>query len=165
VGGWYYSTHFGEPSVPKDSARPAPPFVLKDHSGKAHAVADFRGKLVLLHFWAAWCPPCLSEIPNLLTFAQKVAPEGKIEVVTISEDGNWPDAEKVLSSAHLPADMISLLDQDSKISDAYGTYQFPESYLIGRDGRILMKWIGAQPWNNPKAAQFLDAQWGAEKGQ
>src|SRR6185437_9850830 len=88
VGGWYYSTHFGEPSVPKDSARPAPPFVLKDHSGKAHAVADFRGKLVLLHFWAAWCPPCLSEIPNLLTFAQKVAPEGKIEVVTISEDGN-----------------------------------------------------------------------------
>ena len=158
AAGWYYLRGPQEPLVAAPGLREAPGFALKDRSGAMHRIEDFRGKIVLLHFWAAWCPPCLSEMPELVTFAHKLASEKnlKIEVVTISEDQSWKDAEKVLPSSKLPASMISLLDETSKVSDAYGTYQFPETYLINTKGQIITKWIGAQPWSNPKAEELLE---------
>jgi peroxiredoxin len=137
--------------------RTAPSFALKDHSGASHTLHESQGKIRLVHFWAAWCQPCLQEIPELTEFARHFENE-PVEVVAISLDEKWEDAEKVMDSAKLPKNMISLLDTKSKISDLYGTYQFPETYLVNAEGRILAKWIGAQPWSSPKTDTFIRQQ-------
>jgi cytochrome c biogenesis protein CcmG/thiol:disulfide interchange protein DsbE len=160
---WFFAQHApGErggdhPGAPQ--LRPAPAFELKDHSGALHTLAEARGKLVLVHFWAAWCPPCLSEIPDLVELAQKLDENrGKFRVFAISLDEKWEDAEKVLQSAKLPSDMISLLDGGAKIPDLYGTYQYPETYLIDPDGKILAKWVGAQPWSSSQTIELLKGE-------
>jgi thiol-disulfide isomerase/thioredoxin len=131
---------------------------LKDRGGSQHSLDEAHGKLVLVHFWAAWCPPCLQEIPELVEFAEKLQSESKLQIFAISMDEKWADAEKVLDSSKLPKSMISLLDGGSKISDLYGTYQFPETYLINDQGKILAKWVGAQPWSSPKTVELMKAE-------
>jgi thiol-disulfide isomerase/thioredoxin len=139
------------------SLRQAPEFALRDHSGVIHKLQEEHAKIVILHFWAAWCPPCLSEIPEIIDFAQHFQND-RLKVIAISLDEKWPDAEKVLESAKLPKDMISLLDEGSKTSDAYGTYQFPETYLINGNGEIVAKWVGAQPWSDPRLEAIIHQQ-------
>jgi thiol-disulfide isomerase/thioredoxin len=151
LGFYLTSLNHEETSSSNTSAarRTAPVFTLKDHAGAAHALREGTGKITVVHFWAAWCPPCLQEIPELVEFAEHLQNE-RLQVVAISMDEKWEDAEKVLSSAKLPKNMISLLDGGSKVSDAFGTYQFPESYLVSAQGKIIAKWVGAQGWTNPK---------------
>ena len=159
AGAWFYlHGQDGGSAVPQtgqNELRRAPAFSLKDVSGGAHTLDQFHGKLLIVHFWAAWCPPCLSEIPEIVEFAEHFKDDPKLAVVAISLDEKWEDAEKVLTSSKLPKNMISLLDGGAKSSDAYGTFQFPETYLINPDGRIMTKWVGGQPWTNPKTIELM----------
>jgi peroxiredoxin len=136
--------------------REAPDFSLKDSSGQVHTLQEGRGKLVLVHFWASWCPPCLQEAPDFLEFAAKYQ-DRPLQIFAISLDEKWSDAEKVLASKKLPKNIISLLDPTTKVPEAYGTYQFPETYLITSDGHILTKWVGVQPWSAPGMQEVIDA--------
>jgi cytochrome c biogenesis protein CcmG/thiol:disulfide interchange protein DsbE len=147
----------GQSSDGSAELRQAPAFTLKDHEGAAHTLQESRGKMRLVHFWAAWCPPCLAEIPEIVEFAGHFQNEA-LEVIAISLDEKWEDAEKILASAKLPGNMISLLDAKGKVSDLYGTYQYPETYLINAEGRIIAKWVGAQPWTNPRTEALLRQQ-------
>lgn len=158
--GLWLSKHSGNSGQnPGENAwkRPAPPFVLKDRAGHDHTLAEARGKIVLVHFWAAWCPPCLAEIPELTAFARRFSGE-KLRIFAISLDARREDAEKVLDSSKLPPNMVSLLAGESKISEQYGTYQYPETYLIDSQGRILVKWVGGQPWSGEAIQKLIRQQ-------
>lgn len=136
--------------------RAAPSFALKDSAGVMHQLSDFRGQAVILHFWASWCPPCLDEIPNWVEFARRYSNQ-PIAFVAISLDPQWKDALKVLPSQGLPAQVVSLLDESGKTPEDYGTYQFPETYLLDYDHRILTKWVGPQNWNQSSVERWIDA--------
>lgn len=134
--------------------RPAPAFALQDSSGQKHALEELRGSLVVLHFWAAWCPPCIEEIPQWIELAQKFQKQ-PIRFVSISVDPGWAEALRVFPGEKATLPLLSLLDATAKLPEAYGTYQFPETYLIGPDLTVLSKWVGPQSWLDPKIEHQL----------
>jgi peroxiredoxin len=136
--------------------RPAPEFALKDARGKEHRLADFRGSLVILHFWASWCPPCLEEIGEFKEAAAKYTGV-PVKWVAVSVDQSWEDAHRILPEAALPPNLVSLLDPRAKTPDRFGTYQYPETYLIDRQLRVAAKWVGAKDWTSPELRQVLEA--------
>lgn len=107
-------------------------------------LADYRGKVVLLNFWATWCPPCVREMPSLEMMRKQLEGDDfKLLAVSVDEAG-WSAIDTFLS--RVPVEMTIVSDAKGEVSAKYGTYQLPESYLIGRDGRILKKYIGPREW-------------------
>lgn len=163
--GWYgYSnwldTRATSTGTPTAVRREAPAFRLKDSQGREHTLAGLSEKWVIVHFWATWCPPCLDEIPAFLEFAKKMH-DAPVAIIAISLDSAWSDALKMLPDASLAPGMVSLLDPSLKVPEAYGSYQFPETYLLSpsptsaTSHRIRAKWVGAQDWNGPQMEKEL----------
>lgn len=133
----------------------APDFTLKDAQGREVRLESLKGKPVVLHFWASWCPPCLEEIHEWVEAAKRY--EGKpIHWVAVSLDHGWEDAHKILPESELTKGVLSLLDTESKVSDAYGSYQFPETYFLDADLKIKGKWVGPQDWAGPAAQKAIE---------
>ena len=140
--------------------REAPDFELKDATGKSWRLSkDGQGRAVVLHFWASWCQPCLSEIPIWLDAARedmKKSSSGALWVA-VSLDESWEKAHSILPAEGLPENVVSLLDIEQKVPGQFGTYQFPESYLLGGYHRVLRKWVGAQNWETVSISDAVAA--------
>jgi peroxiredoxin len=110
-------------------------FALRALDGHTIRLSDFRGKVVLLNFWATWCAPCRVEMPWLVEFHQRYRSRG-LEVVGVAlDDGGRDEIARFVRERHV--DYIILLKDDA-VADAYGGGRFlPQTFLIGRDGRIL----------------------------
>jgi thiol-disulfide isomerase/thioredoxin len=132
----------------------APDFTLKDLSGRDVTLSSLRGKVVLLNFWATWCPPCREEIPSMMRLNK--AMEGKpFQMLAVSEDAGGKDAVTGYfkeSKASLPA----LLDTDQAVGGRYGLTGVPETFVIGKNGVILKKVVGAMDWSDPTVLGFLE---------
>ena len=140
--------------------RRAPDVAAEDRQGKSHKLSELAGRPVLLHFWASWCPPCIEELPQFLQMAREF--QGKeLGFMVVSLDKTWAEADKIFPASAVPPNVLSLLDEAQKSPDALGSYQFPETYLIDRDGQIVEKWVGAQDWQGEgtrkKIAQAMGA--------
>jgi len=136
-------------SHPSQTGKPAPDFNVADGSTSIH-LADYRGKIVLLNFWASWCEPCILELPSLTQFHHE-HPEYPILAVSIDED---PDAYKqFLVRRHV--DFITVRDPKQTAASKYGTEQWPETYVIDREGRIRRRFIGATDWTSPEILRYL----------
>jgi peroxiredoxin len=124
----------------------APDFTLPGRDA-AVSLQSLRGKVVLLNFWATWCPSCVSEMPSLDAFRRRLeGADFQILAVSVDEVG-WEAIDRFLT--HVPVGMTILLDARGDVSSLYGTFQLPESYLIGRDGRIVKKYVGPRDWMDP----------------
>lgn len=132
----------------------APDFTLKDLSGRDVRLKDLQGKLVLVNFWATWCPPCRGEVPSMVKLNEVMA--GKpFQMLAISIDEGGRDAVESFfrtSGAKLPV----LLDTEQKVSKTYGTTGVPETFVVDKKGVILKKVVGAMDWSDPQVIQFLD---------
>lgn len=135
--------------VPPAARTQAPGFELKDYAGNAHRLEDMRGQVVLIHFWASWCPPCLEEIPRWISAAPQFR-DFPVKMVAISVDEQWSEALKILPQTDVPANMVSLLDPTSTVARSYGTSRFPESFLLDPDLKIVEKWQGIIDWKSPR---------------
>ena len=133
----------------------APNFKLNDFYGKPHDLESFKGQVVLLHFWASWCPPCLPELPQWVELAKRLSSK-KVKLVTVSIDRTWKEAQRVLPSRNLPENFVSLIDTEGEIPEIFGTFQFPETYLISSSLKIITKWIGPQEWSAPAIIQEIE---------
>ena len=122
----------------------APEVRLQSVDGKTMSLADYRGKVVLVHFWATWCPPCVEEIPTLERFYQQVF-GSDIEVLAVSVDDSADVLKTFLdrNKVHFPV----LRDPGKKTAGSYGTMKFPETYVVGRDGMVRYKVIGPMDWS------------------
>lgn len=143
----------------RQSHRLAPSFALKDASGHEHRLGDLAGKAVVLHFWATWCPPCLDEIP---AFLERVRKSGSPSVawVAISLDDSWQAAHRFMPESERPKSLISLIDPERQTPEVYGSYQYPETYVLTfKDGahRIAHKFVGAQEWASPEFDRLVEA--------
>jgi len=120
--------------------------------GKAQHLSDYRGKVVVLNFWASWCPPCVEEAPALNRLQRHLEPLGAtILGVSIDED---PDAYKTfLARRHV--DFITVRDPSQSAAKLFHTEMWPETYVIDRNGKIRSKYVGATDWSDPEIRAFL----------
>ena len=108
----------------------------------------YRGKVVLLNFWATWCPACRQEIPSLEALnLQMQGKDFQLLAVSLDEEG-WPAVDRFLSV--YPLTIMILLDVRGDVASLYGTYQLPESYLIDKNGTIVKKYVGPEEWTDPQ---------------
>lgn len=118
-------------------------------------LSDFKGKVILLNFWASWCEPCISEFPDMLSL-KKQRPE--VEIIAVNRDQNLDDAINFIKTFPESIGLITYYwDPKGEITDLYGTEVLPESYLIGKDFKVLRKIIGIEDWDNPNVLRFIDS--------
>jgi cytochrome c biogenesis protein CcmG, thiol:disulfide interchange protein DsbE len=132
---------------------PAPSFSIKDSKGKEYTERDFGGKVLVLNFWATWCPPCVEETPSLVALSEEVKKDG-IVVLGVSIDRNEEAYKKFTGRMRMT--YPTALDRDARISASYGTFKFPETYVI-KDGKVLEKIISMPEgsWTDPSLVQRL----------
>lgn len=131
----------------------APSFSLADNQ-RSLSLAQFRGHVVILNFWASWCPPCIEETPSLIALGSQLQNKG-IVLLAISEDESQQDYERFVSSHNLGAAMVVARDTKGAIAPRYGTYIYPETYVIDPGGVIRRKFIGAVDWSKPEILESL----------
>ena len=125
-------------AAPLPPGTPAPDFARLDLSGKPVSLAAWRGKPVLVDFWASWCAPCIAEIPHLIALQKKL--DGRLKIVGISMDDDRASARDV--ATRYPFN-YPLAMGDAALGKRYGeVLGLPALFLIGRDGRVLKSWRG-----------------------
>ncbi len=119
-----------------------PDFVLPRLDGKVLKLSNYRGKIVMLNLWATWCPPCIAEMPLLNTIAERYGAKG-LSVVGIAGDENADDVRSFVQETPLRFDV--LLDPHGAVGTEYGITGYPETFLIDREGKLLVKFVGPLP--------------------
>jgi thiol-disulfide isomerase/thioredoxin len=138
-------------SHPAQTGKLAPDFTASDGTTTVH-LSSYRGKVVLLNFWATWCQPCVVEIPSLIQLHHDM-PDLVILAVSIDED---PDAYKSFLASH-NVDLITVRDPSQSAPKLFHTDMWPETYLIDRTGVIRSKYIGAQDWSDPEIRALIQS--------
>jgi len=134
---------------PAQTGQAAPDFTVSDGVTTIH-LASYRGRVVLLNFWATWCAPCIEEMPALIALHHE-RPDLAILAVSIDED---PDAyNRFLTRRHV--DLITVRDPAQKAAGLYHTEAWPETYIIDRQGVIRRKIVGDPDWSNPEIRAYL----------
>ena len=141
----YRGTH------PPRIGNPAPDFTIQDGATSV-TLHNLREKVVVLNFWATWCPPCIQELPSLEQLQARFKDRG-VEVVGISVDVDGNAYQQFLKDHKV--DFLTVRDPDQKANSLYGTFKFPETYIIDRRGILRRKFIGAVDWNEPEIVDFL----------
>jgi len=132
----------------------APNFSIATDSGRTVTARDFGGKLLLLNFWATWCPPCIEEIPGLNEMSRELGPKGLV-ILGVSVDKDETAYKNFLRKS--PLAFLTARDPEEKINLSYGTIQYPESYLIDTNGKVIEKFISSQPWASPQMIQHVQS--------
>ncbi len=144
----------GDPSVaaikiekflPLNVGDPAPELAGKSLEGKEIRLADLRGKVVLLDFWATWCAPCVGELPNLKRAYDRYLADGKLVIIGISVDDDADRLRSFLKEKDVPWTQISLGGTESNpIAKSYNVSGVPATFLIGPDGKVVAKDLTGQ---------------------
>jgi cytochrome c biogenesis protein CcmG/thiol:disulfide interchange protein DsbE len=120
----------------------APDFTLKNLDGKSVRLSDFKDKVVILDFWATWCPPCRNEIPHFIELQEKYGSRG-LAVVGVSVDQGGAKAVKPFAASWKVN--YAMLLADARVGDAYGGIQYlPTTFIIDRKGQIVKRLVGYQ---------------------
>ena len=132
----------------------APEFDITADDGQGVRLADFRGKFVLLNFWATWCPPCVDEMPSLNLVHERLSDRGLV-VLGISVDEQKDEYEAFLEGANIRFPTVR--DPERKVSTLFGTVKYPETYLIDREGIVIRKYIGPEDWSQAEIFNYLSS--------
>ena len=130
----------------------APDFEIVTAEGQRVSRADFTGQVLVLNFWATWCETCLVEIPSLQAFQAKFAGSG-VHVLAISVDENEKAYREFLERHRI--NFETARDPRRIVSSRFGTFQIPETYIIGKDGRVAGKVISNRYWMDPEIAGLV----------
>lgn len=151
-------------SKPSDIGKAAPDFTIRD-SDHSVTLNQYRGKIVVLNFWATWCPPCIEETPSLNKL-QKYIESRNAVVLGVSVDEDPAAYEKFLKdqgvvfptfrdpSVHRDPSTNSLI---APIANAYGTAIYPETYVVDRHGKIVRKFYTLEQWDSPEMLAYFDS--------
>jgi peroxiredoxin len=120
--------------------------------GRSTRLSDLRGKVVVLNFWATWCPPCVEEMPALNRLHKQISARGGL-VLGISVDDNAQAYEQFLREHQI--EFPTYRDPAKEISSAYGTFMYPETYIIDPHGRIARKVIGPREWDREEMVRMI----------
>ena len=138
-----------------DSPKPAPDFTLKDTQGTTHSLAGYRGKVLVINFWATWCRPCREEMPSLQRAEEQLRDDG-IQVLTINM-GDTQNDIGIFTGAFPVGELPILMDSDSSVSQAYEVKGLPTTYVLDPEGRIVIQVIGEYEWDSPSILKEVRA--------
>ena len=133
----------------------APGFQLPDLGETPTGLEDYQGKIVLLHFWATFCTPCLEELPALESLWRRYRERGFV-IVGISADRGSADVVRKFADA-AGVTFPVLLDPEGVVRKRYEVVALPMSYLIGRDGRFSGRILGSWDWQDPHASDYIES--------
>lgn len=139
-------------SKPELVGQKAPDFTVSDsqHTVSLH---DYKGKVVVLNFWATWCAPCLDELPSLIQMQRDLG--SRVTVLAVATDQD-PDMYARFMRDH-QVDFISVNDSTQHSNAKYGTWVWPETYIIDTKGIVRRKFIGPVEWTSPAIVSYLEA--------
>ena len=132
----------------------APDFNVTGDDGQGVRLTDFRGKVILLNFWATWCPPCVEEMPSLNLAHERLNERGLV-VLGISVDESREEYEAFLERMNIGFPTVR--DPERQVSTLFGTAKYPETYLIDREGVVIRKYIGEVNWTQPEIFNYLSS--------
>jgi len=127
----------------------APMFALNDGE---HAVDlnKLHGHVVVLNFWASWCAPCIEELPSLEDLQRELP---QVQIVAVSTDDDATAYERFLKQHSVS--LLTVRDAEQRSNRMYGTFRYPETYVIDKNGMIRRKFIGPQEWTSPEIVGYL----------
>ncbi len=129
----------------------APDFTLQD-SQSTVTLSQFHGQVVVLNFWATWCAPCVEEIPSLVEMQRRMKGKG-VTVLAVSVDVDEGAYKQFVKDHNV--NLLTVRDPSGKSNGLYGTFKFPETYIVDRNGVMRRKFIGAVDWTEPEITEFL----------
>jgi cytochrome c biogenesis protein CcmG/thiol:disulfide interchange protein DsbE len=138
-------------SRPSRIGMAAPDFTVRD-SDRTVTLSQLKGQVVVLNFWATYCPPCVEEVPSLVQMQQRLKAKG-VTVLAVSIDADEDSYRRFLKEYNV--NLLSVRDPEQKSNSLYGTSKIPETYVIDRNGVVRRKFIGAVNWNEPEVIDFL----------
>jgi len=150
----YWADGTATPAMPVSSRTVvAPDFALRDLDGTMRDLASFRGRVVLLNFWATWCPPCQAEMLSMAGLYQTYRDYG-FEVVAVSSDVQGAEVvQPYVTQLHLS--FTTLLDATGQVTRLYGVTSLPTTYLLDREGRLVTVAIGGYDWGKAEARALI----------
>jgi len=119
-----------------------PDFLLQDLAGHSHSLSQYRGHVVVLHFWATWCPFCRGEIPKLTEAHQHWSSDG-VTIVAVSVDQHREHLVDFVTTAGVPYAVVADIDLPESVARRYHVSGLPTTFIIGRDGRIVARLLGS----------------------
>ncbi|MEK6244378.1 MAG: TlpA disulfide reductase family protein [Pseudomonadota bacterium] len=129
-----------------------PPLALQDLEGRAHRLEDYRGKVVLVNFWATWCVPCREEMPSMNKLRASLAGQPfAVLAVNLAE----PESRIRRFMEQVPLDFPVLLDRDTAVAKAWKARILPASFIVGPDGRIRYSHLGEIDWSKEDVRQLV----------
>jgi len=130
----------------------APDFSITTENGRSITNTSFGGKILVLNFWATWCPPCVEEMPSLEQFHRTLASSGVV-VLGISVDKDQQAYRNFLKRSNVS--FMTGRDPEAKINAQFGTFKYPETYIINSQGDVVQKIIGKADWTDPDMLGYV----------
>jgi thiol-disulfide isomerase/thioredoxin len=134
---------------PGQIGKAAPVFALND-GVRSVDLAKLRGHVVVLNFWASWCAPCIEEMPSLEALQQRMP---QVDVVMVASDETFTEYTSYLQRR--PVKLLTVFDEKQTSNALYGSYRFPETYIIDKQGVVRRKLIGPQEFGSPEIVNQL----------
>ena len=128
---------------------PAPEFRLATLKGESKSLGQYRGKVVLVNFWASWCPYCRDEMPSMDRLV-KLFPKGELVILAVNVEKKIPEKFR---KASVSFDFLS--DADGRVQQRYGANRLPDTFIIDRAGVIRQRVTGGIEWDDPKVVSYL----------
>ena len=135
-------------------ALPAPAFVLQDMDEELHKLADYKGKVVMLNFWATWCPPCRREMPSMERLHQSLNKDDFV-VLAINQMETPDHVFAYTGQLDVDPTFTLLFDTDSKVSLSYRVNGLPTTYLIDKQGNVRYRAVGGREFDHPKVVAII----------
>jgi cytochrome c biogenesis protein CcmG, thiol:disulfide interchange protein DsbE len=129
----------------------APDFTVQDAQNKI-TLSQYRGQVVVLNFWATWCAPCVEEVPSLVEMQRRMKDKG-VTVLAVSVDVDENAYHQFVKDHNVS--LLTVRDPSGNSNHLYGTFKFPETYVIDRNGVMRRKFVGAVDWTQPDITEFL----------
>lgn len=142
-----------KPSLPP-VARPfsAYDFSVMDMDGKQHRLSDYRGKIVVLNFWATWCPPCREEMPSMDRAHKKLIDD---DIVILAINVGEDEDTIFKFTGDYPVDFPLLLDRDGEVIKRYPVMGLPTTYIISAEGQVTHRAVGGRAWDDERLLNEL----------